>query len=230
MNESGQPIALADNEIVLNQWAADDLKAKVGDDVKVTFYEPESTHGRLREHQPPPAFKLRSIVELSKDGRPTPAADPRLTPDMPGVTDQKSISDWDLPFELVEKIRPQDEQYWDEYRTTPKAFISLGDGEAAVCKSLGNDQFAAVAAERGGGRRRCGKISARNRSRRAGDECVAGEAAWAGGLCGDDAVWRVVFGIQLLFDCVGGDAGCDFVFARSRAARERVGDSLGSGH
>ena len=126
LDDAGRPIELADNEIVLNRWAADDLKAKVGDEVTVTFYEPESTHGRLREHQPPPVFKLKAIVELKdKDGRPTAAADPRLTPEMPGVTDQKSISDWDLPFELVEKIRPEDEKYWDEYRTTPKAFVSL---------------------------------------------------------------------------------------------------------
>jgi ABC-type antimicrobial peptide transport system permease subunit len=120
------PIRLADDEIVLNRWAADDLQAKVGDTVTVTFYEPESTHGRLRERQPPSQFKLRAIVELkTADGRPTPAADPMLTPELPGVTDQSSISDWDLPFELVETIRPQDEAYWDEYRTTPKAFVSL---------------------------------------------------------------------------------------------------------
>ena len=31
----------------------------------------------------------------------------------------------DLPFELVETIRDNDEDYWDKYRTTPKAFVSL---------------------------------------------------------------------------------------------------------
>jgi putative ABC transport system permease protein len=126
LDDKGKPITLADNEIVLNQWAADDMNAKVGDNIAVTFYLPESSHGRLRERQPPPVFKLRAIAELkTKEGKATAAADPRLTPEMPGVTDQKSISDWDLPFELVEKIRPQDEKYWDEYRTIPKAFISL---------------------------------------------------------------------------------------------------------
>ncbi len=130
LDEAGRPIELADNEIVLNRWASDDLKAKVGDEVRITFYEPESTHGRPTEHGPAPVFKLKAIVELTdKNGRPTAAADPRLTPEMPGVTDQKSISDWDLPFELVEKIRPQDEKYWDEYRTTPKVFVSLGAAE-----------------------------------------------------------------------------------------------------
>jgi putative ABC transport system permease protein len=129
-DEQGQAITLADKEIVLNRWAADDLGVKTGDPITVTFYDPESTHGKLREHDPPPTFKLKAIVELkTADGELTTAADPNLTPELPGVTDQKSISDWDLPFELVEKIRPQDEDYWEEYRTTPKAFVSLATAE-----------------------------------------------------------------------------------------------------
>jgi putative ABC transport system permease protein len=75
-------------------------------------------------------FKLRAIVELkTPDGKPTPAADPKLTPELPGVTDQASIRDWELPFELVEPIRDQDEDYWDKHSTTPKAFVSLATAE-----------------------------------------------------------------------------------------------------
>ncbi|MCH8839401.1 MAG: ABC transporter permease [Planctomycetes bacterium] len=121
----GQPILVIDNEIVLNDWAADDLRAAVGDEVRVTYYEPETTHGNLREAQPL-RLRLKAIVPHTRaDGKPTRAADPTLTPELPGVTDQQSISDWDLPFELVETIRPQDEDYWDQHRTTPKAFVSL---------------------------------------------------------------------------------------------------------
>ena len=138
---------MADDEIVLNRWAADDLKAKVGDKVTVTFYEPESTHGELREHAPPPTFTLRAIVELkTADGKPTAAADPKLTPELPGVTDQKSISDWDLPFELVEKIRPQDEDYWDEYGTTPKAFVSLATAKRLWASRWGTISLLRVSA------------------------------------------------------------------------------------
>jgi putative ABC transport system permease protein len=132
LDEAGQPIVLADQapdkpaEIALNRWAADELNANVGDTITVSFYEPESTHGRLRERAPPPQFKLRAIVPLeTAEGQPTRAADAKLTPELPGVTDQASIDDWELPFELVEKIRPQDEEYWDKFRTTPKAFVSL---------------------------------------------------------------------------------------------------------
>ena len=69
-DEQGQPITLADDEIVLNRWAADDLGVKIGDPITVTFYDPESTHGKLREHEPPPLFKLKAIVELkTADGK-----------------------------------------------------------------------------------------------------------------------------------------------------------------
>ncbi len=130
LDDKGRPINPADDEIVLNRWAADDLGVKIGDTVRVRFYEPESTHGKLREHEPPVSFKLKAVVDLkTADGTPTAAADPKLTPELPGVTDQKSIHDWDLPFELTESIRSKDEDYWNEYRTTPKAFVSLRTAE-----------------------------------------------------------------------------------------------------
>jgi len=43
---SGDPIGpLDDREIVLNQWASEDLGAKVGDSIELTFFEPESKGG-----------------------------------------------------------------------------------------------------------------------------------------------------------------------------------------
>lgn len=125
LDEQGQPVPLADDEIALNDWAASELNVQVGDVVSLAWYEPETTHGRLVE-APPLELRVRAIVPLARaDGTPTAAADPAFAPDLPGVTDQASIDDWDLPFELVEPVREVDEQYWDEHRTTPKAFVSL---------------------------------------------------------------------------------------------------------
>ncbi len=124
LDTEGQAIVLADDEIALNDWAAKALSAEVGDQVAVTYYQPETTHGQLREGEPL-TLRLRAIVALvDQQGIITPANDPQLTPELPGVTDQQSINDWDLPFELVEPIRSADEDYWDAYTTTPKAFVS----------------------------------------------------------------------------------------------------------
>src|ERR1019366_926154 len=39
--------------------------------------------------------------------------------------------DWDPPFPLdLDRIRPRDEEYWNRYRTTPKAFVRLARGRA----------------------------------------------------------------------------------------------------
>jgi putative ABC transport system permease protein len=139
LTEAGEPILLADDEIALNRWAADDLEARIGDEVVVTFYEPESTHGRPREVEPV-TFRLAAIVPLvDEDGEPTAAADPSLTPRLEGVTDQESINNWDLPFDLVETVRQKDEEYWDEYSTTPKAFVSL-----ATARRLWESRYGAV--------------------------------------------------------------------------------------
>ena len=143
LDENGTPIDIGEGEIVLNDWAAEDLNAKIGDEIVVTYYEPETTHGTLTEAEPL-TLTLNAIVPLAReDGTPSRAADPDLTPELPGVTDQQSISDWDLPFELVEEIRTQDEDYWDEYRTTPKAFISLN-----LAKKLWRTRWGTVSALR----------------------------------------------------------------------------------
>lgn len=120
----GQPIELADDEIALNSWAAEALDAQVGDAVTLTYYQPETMHGELQQADPV-RLTLRAIVPLEDDtGDPTPAADPAFAPELPGVTDQQSIDEWDVPFDLVEDVSDAEETYWDERRTTPKAFVS----------------------------------------------------------------------------------------------------------
>lgn len=124
LNSDGDSIVLGGGEVALNAWAAERLQAKVGDSVELRYYQPESTHAQLQE-APPVSLTVTAIVELAnEEGDVTRAADPNLSPQLEGVTDQASISDWDLPFELVEPITQDDEDYWDEYRTTPKAFVS----------------------------------------------------------------------------------------------------------
>lgn len=132
----GKPLVLAEDEVVLNDWAANELGAKVGDEITLTYYDPETTHGDLRERAPL-KLKLRAIAPLADaEGKPSLVADPAFAPELPGVTDEASIADWKLPFELVEKVRNQDETYWDDHRTTPKAFVSY-----ALARRLWNTRW-----------------------------------------------------------------------------------------
>ncbi len=159
----GQTIAaLADDEIVLNQWAFDDLAKqgvtlKPADEVRITYFEPESTHGRIVEKTT--AFKFKAVAALDgaaddpdKASRPAAqvprlkppgdtgaplgcaADDPDFTPELKGVTDKKSLANWDPPFPYFpQRVRTtppnnQDDEYWNKYRATPKAFVSLTAG------------------------------------------------------------------------------------------------------
>jgi ABC-type antimicrobial peptide transport system permease subunit len=126
----GEPIGpLGDDQIVLNRWAADDLAAAPGDTIAVTFFEPESSHGEAVERTTP--FRLAAVVEFTDaDGEPAgPAGDRRLTPELEGVTDEASMANWDAPFPYdSRRVRDKDEDYWDRYRATPKAFVSLAAG------------------------------------------------------------------------------------------------------
>ena len=119
----GKPIPTPGNgEIVLNAWAAEDLQASPGDVIRVTYFEPESVDAEVRERTE--EFRLAAVAALAGA-----ADDPALTPEVPGVTDRLSMADWNPPFPFdAKRIRDKDEQYWEDHRGTPKAFVSLATG------------------------------------------------------------------------------------------------------
>jgi hypothetical protein len=51
-------------------------------------------------------------------------------PDIPGLSDKKDCRDWEpgVPINL-DRIRDKDQAYWDAYRGTPKAFLTLRAGQ-----------------------------------------------------------------------------------------------------
>jgi len=119
------------DQIVINQWLADDLGATVGDSVELVYY----LVGPMRQlYERTGVFKVVGIVPL--EGA---AVDPNLMPDFPGLADVDNCRDWEagIPIDL-DKIRPKDEAYWDAYRGTPKAFLTLSTGQALWGNRYGN--------------------------------------------------------------------------------------------
>jgi ABC-type lipoprotein release transport system permease subunit len=107
--------------IVLNEWAARELGAVAGDRIEVDYYLWDQASGLVTRSA---SFTLTAVVPIAGI-----AADRRLAPDYPGITGSRSLADWDPPFPIdLSRVRPIDERYWDEYRTTPKAFISYERG------------------------------------------------------------------------------------------------------
>ena len=112
----------APTPVVLNRWTADDLAVEPGDSVTVQYYL-WADEGRLTTHEA--ALRVAGVVPIAGA-----ADDPDLTPDYPGITEATNVIDWDPPFPVdLDLIRPADEAYWDDHRTTPKAFIPLAAGQ-----------------------------------------------------------------------------------------------------
>jgi ABC-type antimicrobial peptide transport system permease subunit len=108
--------------IILNEWAASDLSAKPGDKVKLEYYLWQEG-GRLKTSAA--EFHVAGVIPIKGL-----AADQDLVPEYPGITGAENLADWDPPFPIdLQRIRQKDEDYWHQYRTTPKAFVPLSVGQ-----------------------------------------------------------------------------------------------------
>lgn len=118
----GRTFRSADPPIVLNDWTARDLSAKIGDSLEMEYYR-WADEGRLLTERA--TFRVAGIVPIAGL-----AADRRLSPAYPGITDSESVADWDPPFPIdLTLVRPTDEDYWDRYKTTAKAFVPLEEAQ-----------------------------------------------------------------------------------------------------
>jgi len=116
--------ALAPDEIALNQWTADDLQAKSGDTLSMSFFVSDP-HGALQTIRR--TFKLVAVLPMN-----SPEVDDTLVPVFQGMTDAKTMREWNPPFPVdLSLIRAQDDDYWERYHTTPKAFV-----HPEVCRAL----------------------------------------------------------------------------------------------
>jgi ABC-type lipoprotein release transport system permease subunit len=116
--------------IIINSWLAGDLGVKQGDSLRLKYFIMGS-HRQLTED---------SSVFVVRQVRPMQDAiwDPSLMPAFPGLSDAGNCRDWETgtPVDLT-KIRNKDEEYWKQYRGTPKAFVSLASGQKLWANPFG---------------------------------------------------------------------------------------------
>jgi putative ABC transport system permease protein len=115
------PADLGGDEIVVSRWLAEDLNARVGDSITLRYYV-VGLRRKLEERES--VFRVRSVLPDSE------GVDAGLMPDFPGLTDAENCRDWDTGFPIdLDRIREKDNAYWETYKGTPKAFISLAAGK-----------------------------------------------------------------------------------------------------
>ncbi len=124
-------IQLSEKEIIINNWLASDLSVKPGDSIQLKYFR----MGALRKlTEDSSLFCIKAILPIEN-----PLFDPTLMPDFPGMSDAGNCRDWETgaPVDLA-KIRDKDEQYWNDFRGTPKAFIALTAGQKIWDNAFGH--------------------------------------------------------------------------------------------
>ncbi len=122
---------IGNREIVVNQWLANDLQITVGDSLTLTYY----VIGQLRTLiEKSKSFKVIQVIPIESK-----YANSSLMPSFPGLSDAGSCRDWNagIPIDL-KKIRDKDEKYWNDFKGTPKAYISSETGAELWSNQFGN--------------------------------------------------------------------------------------------
>jgi ABC-type antimicrobial peptide transport system permease subunit len=117
--------------ILISQWLAEDHQLAPGGEIAFRFF----TVGLGRDLQEQTATcTVTGVVAMDN-----PDLNRAWTPNFPGVSDVDNCRDWEpgIPVKL-DAIRDKDEEYWDTYRGTPKAFISLEEGQKLWGNRFGN--------------------------------------------------------------------------------------------
>lgn len=122
---------LNQDEILVNQWLAEDLGAQVGDTIELAYFVLGPMRQLIEQKR---SFRIRQIVPMEGSW-----LDPDLMPDFPGMVGSANCRDWEPGFTIdVSRIRDKDEAYWDLYRGTPKAFVSLQAGQEMWSNRFGS--------------------------------------------------------------------------------------------
>lgn len=116
------PAGMKDDEILVNRWLADQLSVKAGDSVTVAYSVPTAGNAFLPRSR---EFKVRGVLEMA-----ALAGERELVPEFPGLTDVDACKDWKIgiPTEDEKLNDKANEKYWEAYRQTPKAFVTLAAG------------------------------------------------------------------------------------------------------
>jgi ABC-type lipoprotein release transport system permease subunit len=121
-----------ENEIIINDWLARQLAISAGEKLNLTAFIPEQ-FGGLSERTD--SFVVKEVIPMQGQ-----ALDKNLMPRFPGMKNAESCSDWDpsLPVD-TSLVRQVDEDYWNEHRGLPKAFIPL-----ATARKLWGNRFGSL--------------------------------------------------------------------------------------
>lgn len=125
------PTGIGSEEIILSDWIAEDLGAGEGDEVTLVYNVVGPGRKLVEETK---SFRVAGIAPLGEKGW-----NQSWTPDFPGIFDVDDLDEWEpgIPIDR-DRIRDKDDEFWDNYRATPKAFVNLEAGRGMWANRFGN--------------------------------------------------------------------------------------------
>ena len=104
--------------IVISEWLAEDLAAAEGDEIRLVYNVVGPGRKLIEQDR---TFTVAAIRKIGEAGW-----NQSWTPNFPGIFDVEDLDEWEpgIPIDR-DKIRDKDDVFWDEYRATPKAFVTL---------------------------------------------------------------------------------------------------------
>jgi putative ABC transport system permease protein len=138
------PPEMRDDEILINRWLADELRAAEGAAVTLSYYELGAAGDFIERSR---AFRVRGILPMAALAR-----ERALMPEFPGLTDVNSCREWDIGMPTREDLLADkaNEDYWRTHRSTPKAVVTLAAGQAMWGSRFGACSAVRYAAPAGG--------------------------------------------------------------------------------
>ncbi|MDR2039091.1 MAG: ABC transporter permease, partial [Bacteroidales bacterium] len=108
--------SLPKDGIILPDYSANRLHVKAGDTVEVSYFISEDLKTLSTNTLKFRVWKILPLADFQNDST--------LSADFPGLSDVERCTDWDsdLPIDM-DLITAEDEEYWEHYRSTPKAII-----------------------------------------------------------------------------------------------------------
>ncbi len=168
----GSPLeTLREDGVFISEWLAKDLGIQA-EDLESDLSKLESVFLNRKSQIPSPSrpkvrvkyHKVGSRGELPEEERVFDvlgilplkgalAGDRGLTPEVPGITDANTFNDWEQPFPMkLSRVTERDEDYWDMYRATPKAFFNLDAARTWWSNRYGAQTSLRIATSASGGR------------------------------------------------------------------------------
>ena len=117
--------------LFINKWLADDINVYKRDSVEMFWYTVDSLNKLIEKSK---KLIINGIVGMNGIW-----ADSLLMPEFPGISGSESCSGWDAGVPVkINEIRRKDEDYWNKFRGTPKAFITYDIGKEIWGNNFGS--------------------------------------------------------------------------------------------